>query len=40
MRQMKNQWDQIDDFKWLKAEKSPNWSIISEEERTLPAQES
>ncbi|KAF1362434.1 TBCC-domain-containing protein [Lizonia empirigonia] len=33
MRQMKNQWDQIDDFKWLKAEKSPNWSILPEEEQ-------
>lgn len=28
-----NQWDQVDDFKWLKAEKSPNWSILPEEER-------
>ncbi|SLM40181.1 Tubulin-specific chaperone C [Lasallia pustulata] len=23
-----NQWDQVDDFKWLKAEHSPNWSIL------------
>lgn len=23
-----NLWDQIDDFKWLKAEQSPNWSIL------------
>lgn len=23
----------MDDFKWLKAEKSPNWSILPEEER-------
>lgn len=29
----KNQWDQVDDFKWLKAEKSPNWSILPEESR-------
>lgn len=29
----KNQWDQVDDFKWLKAEKSPNWSVLPEEER-------
>ncbi|TVY84767.1 Tubulin-folding cofactor C, partial [Lachnellula suecica] len=28
-----NQWDQVDDFKWLKAEHSPNWSILSEELR-------
>jgi len=28
-----NQWDQVDDFKWLKAEKSPNWSLMPEEER-------
>lgn len=28
-----NQWDQVDDFKWLKAEHSPNWSIIPENER-------
>lgn len=28
-----NQWDQVDDFKWLKAEKSPNWSVMPEEER-------
>ena len=23
-----NMWDQVDDFKWLKAEQSPNWSIL------------
>ncbi|RDW73826.1 TBCC-domain-containing protein [Coleophoma crateriformis] len=28
-----NQWDQVDDFKWLKAEHSPNWSLLPEEER-------
>ncbi|OWO97966.1 tubulin-specific chaperone c [Marssonina coronariae] len=27
-----NQWDQVDDFKWLKAEPSPNWSILPEAE--------
>ncbi|KAK2628935.1 hypothetical protein QTJ16_002038 [Diplocarpon rosae] len=27
-----NQWDQVDDFKWLKAEHSPNWSILPEAE--------
>ena len=26
-----NQWDQVDDFKWLKAGHSPNWSIMPEE---------
>ncbi|KAF2758155.1 tubulin-specific chaperone c [Pseudovirgaria hyperparasitica] len=28
-----NMWDQVDDFKWLKAEQSPNWSILPDEER-------
>lgn len=28
-----NQWDQVDDFKWLKAEPSPNWSILPEADR-------
>ncbi|TVY45464.1 Tubulin-folding cofactor C, partial [Lachnellula subtilissima] len=28
-----NQWDQVDDFKWLKAEHSPNWSILPEDQR-------
>lgn len=28
-----NQWDQVDDFKWLKAGHSPNWTTLSEEER-------
>jgi hypothetical protein len=28
-----NQWDQVDDFKWLKMEHSPNWSILPEENR-------
>ena len=30
----RNMWDQVDDFKWLKAEKSPNWGVMSEEDRT------
>lgn len=30
---IRNQWDQVDDFKWLKAEHSPNWSILPEEQR-------
>lgn len=25
---MKNHWDEVDDFKWLKAEHSPNWSVL------------
>ncbi|KAI0177154.1 tubulin binding cofactor C [Pestalotiopsis sp. NC0098] len=29
----RDQWDQVDDFKWLKSEPSPNWSIISEDKR-------
>lgn len=28
-----NQWDQVDDFKWLKAGHSPNWATLSESER-------
>ncbi|EPE02387.1 tubulin-specific chaperone c [Ophiostoma piceae UAMH 11346] len=28
-----NQWDQVDDFKWLRAEPSPNWSVLPEAER-------
>ncbi|SPO04428.1 related to tubulin folding cofactor C [Cephalotrichum gorgonifer] len=28
-----NQWDQVDDFKWLKADHSPNWSVLPEEDR-------
>jgi len=28
-----NQWDQVDDFKWLKADHSPNWKLLPEEER-------
>ncbi|KAI1139387.1 TBCC-domain-containing protein [Hypoxylon sp. FL0543] len=28
-----NQWDQVDDFKWLKSEPSPNWTVLPEEKR-------
>ncbi|KAI1421437.1 tubulin binding cofactor C-domain-containing protein [Xylaria sp. FL1777] len=28
-----NQWDKVDDFKWLKDTASPNWSILDEETR-------
>ncbi|KAK3689603.1 tubulin binding cofactor C-domain-containing protein [Podospora appendiculata] len=31
--QSTNQWDQVDDFKWLKADHSPNWSILPKEDR-------
>lgn len=27
-----NQWDQVDDFKWLKADHSPNWTTLAEDE--------
>lgn len=28
-----NQWDQVDDFKWLKAAHSPNWSVLPLDDR-------
>ncbi|KAH7322807.1 tubulin binding cofactor C-domain-containing protein [Stachybotrys elegans] len=28
-----NQWDQVDDFKWLKAGPSPHWNVLSASER-------
>jgi len=28
-----NFWDQVEDFKWLKQTKSPNWDILPEEQR-------
>ncbi|KAK0649399.1 tubulin binding cofactor C-domain-containing protein [Cercophora newfieldiana] len=28
-----NQWQKVDDFKWLKADHSPNWSVLPEDER-------
>lgn len=40
LKTVQNQWDQIDDFKWLKAEQSPNWSILPEGERAAPEVES
>ena len=33
MVERKNMWDQVDDFKWLRAEHSPNWSVLPEVER-------
>ena len=26
-------WSQVDDFKWLRSEQSPNWGVIPEKER-------
>lgn len=28
-----NQWNQVDDFNWLKAEASPNWKTISDQDK-------
>lgn len=28
-----NQWQEVDDFKWLRAEPSPNWSVLDESKR-------
>lgn len=28
-----NKWDQVEDFKWLRAEPSPNWQILGEDAR-------
>eukprot|EP01059_Diplonema_ambulator_P005434 TRINITY_DN15167_c0_g1_i1.p1 TRINITY_DN15167_c0_g1~~TRINITY_DN15167_c0_g1_i1.p1 ORF type:complete len:279 (+),score=95.59 TRINITY_DN15167_c0_g1_i1:51-887(+) len=28
-----NKWDQVNDFKWLKSQHSPNWSILPEDQR-------
>lgn len=30
---VENQWDQVDDFKWLKSGPSPNWKVMPEAER-------
>ncbi|KAI1291381.1 tubulin binding cofactor C-domain-containing protein [Xylaria venustula] len=30
-----NQWDKVDDFKWLKDTASPHWSILAEDSRVL-----
>lgn len=32
-RETQNLFDQVDDFKWLKAEPSPNWGILQTEMR-------
>ncbi|KAK5689375.1 hypothetical protein LTR17_026292 [Elasticomyces elasticus] len=33
---VKSQWSEIDDFKWLRSEPSPNWSVLAEKERVEP----
>ncbi|OQO05161.1 hypothetical protein B0A48_08181 [Cryoendolithus antarcticus] len=35
-RMIENQWDAVDDFKWLSAEPSPNWQVLEEDKR-VPA---
>jgi len=32
-KDIKNLYDQVDDFKWLKAEHSPNWSVLDADNR-------
>jgi hypothetical protein len=32
-RKVTNQWQEVDDFKWLRAEPSPNWTILGESKR-------
>ena len=29
---VQNRWDQVQDFKWHRAEKNPNWSVLADEE--------
>lgn len=29
----RNLWDQVDDFKWLRKEHSPNWEVLGKEGR-------
>jgi tubulin-specific chaperone C len=30
---VQDQWREVDDFKWLRAEPSPNWSVLEEQKR-------
>ncbi|CAI4220279.1 unnamed protein product, partial [Parascedosporium putredinis] len=30
-----NMWDQVNDFKWLKADHSPNWSVLAQDRRHM-----
>lgn len=32
-RKVTNQWKEVDDFKWLRAEASPNWTVLDESKR-------
>lgn len=32
-RRVENRFDQVDDFKWLKAERNPNWCVLDAEKR-------
>ena len=32
-REEDNLWDKVEDFGWIKQEKSPNWSVIEEKDR-------
>lgn len=32
-KQVTNMFDQIDDFKWLKPEQNPNWSVLEQSSR-------
>lgn len=32
-REVDNRWESVDDFKWLRNEASPNWSVLEEERR-------
>lgn len=29
----RNAWNEVKDFKWLRAQQSPHWSVLPEEER-------
>lgn len=31
----KDHWDQVDDFKWLKADHSPNWTTLPIDKRIV-----
>lgn len=33
LEEEKENWGNVDDFKWLRAVKSPNWSVLEESER-------
>jgi len=32
-REVTNRWQEVDDFKWLRAEASPNWAVLDESKR-------